>query len=181
MTKDSFVTGHFFLALASWCADLAIMRPSELVLVLVAPAVHERGATRRVRRYVARPPGRPMPAPLGATNSSPGACNAPTPASRCISRPACSQSITPPVAVARSSGYTLDASQGTQSTPQRTRGSSPTPRFLSEAGSLNPPLLSTTAPAVVSRTSGDDPWGRPPNSAIHNSVSEGATSIRSSL
>ena len=41
--------------------------------------------------------------------------------------------------------------------------------------------LPTTAPAALSRTRGGDPWGRPLNSSVHNIVSEGATSTRSSL
>ena len=113
---------EILLALASWCADLAIKRPCESVLATVVPAAHDRDATRRVHRCVARLPARPRPAPLGATNSSPGACNAPTPPSRCISPPACSRSITPPVAVARSRGCTHAASQGTRSTPRPTSG-----------------------------------------------------------
>ena len=63
------------------------------------------------------------PAPLGATNSSPGVCNVPTPPSRCISPPGCSRSITPPVAVAGSWGWTHAASPGTRSTPRPPRGS----------------------------------------------------------
>ena len=72
----------FRLALASWCADLAIKPPGESGPATVDPATHERDATRRVHRCVAPLPGQLRPAPLAATNSSHGACNGPTPPSR---------------------------------------------------------------------------------------------------
>jgi hypothetical protein len=97
------------LALASWCAGSSIKRPCQLVPATLAPAAHHPDAKRRVHRCAARLPARPRPAPLVATNSSPGVCSVPIPPSRCISPPVCSRSITPPVAVAGSRGCTLAA------------------------------------------------------------------------
>src|SRR5271166_1118018 len=102
------------LAPASWCAGSAIKRPCEPVPVTYAPGGHRPDAKRRVHRSAARLPARPRPAPLVATNSSPGVCSVPTPPSRCISPPVCWRSITPPVAVAGSWGCTLAASPGTR-------------------------------------------------------------------
>src|SRR5271157_4902120 len=75
------------LALASWCAGSVIKQPCEPVPVSYAPGAHGPDARRRVHRCAARLPARPRPAPLGATNSSPGVCSVPTPPSRCISPP----------------------------------------------------------------------------------------------
>src|SRR5208337_2542166 len=102
------------LALASWCAGSVIKQPCEPVPVTYAPGAHGPDPRRRVHRCAARLPARPRPAPLGATNSSPGLCSVPIPPSRCISPPVCSRSITPPVAVAGSRGCTLSASPGTR-------------------------------------------------------------------
>ena len=102
------------LAPASWCAGSAIKRPCEPVPVTYAPGGHRPDAKRQVHRSAARLPARPRPAPLVATNSSPGVCSVPTPPSRCISPPVCWRSITPPVAVAGSWGCTLAASPGTR-------------------------------------------------------------------
>src|SRR5271166_2737404 len=60
------------LAPASWCAGSAIKRPCEPVPVTHAPEGHRPDAKRRVHRSAARLPARPRPAPLVATNSSPG-------------------------------------------------------------------------------------------------------------
>src|SRR5271157_4592331 len=103
-----------FLALASWCAGSVIKQPCEPVLVTYAPGAYGPDAKCRVHRCAARLPARPRPAPLGATNSSPGLCSVPIPPSRCISPPVCSRSITPPVAVAGSRGCTLSSSPGTR-------------------------------------------------------------------
>ena len=104
----------FSLAPASWCAGSAIKRPCEPVPVTHAPEGHRPDAKRRVHRSAARLPARPRPAPLVATNSSPGVCSVPTPPSHCISPPVCWRSITPPVAVAGSWECTLAASPGTR-------------------------------------------------------------------
>src|SRR5271157_550567 len=61
-----------FLALASWCAGSVIKQPCEPVLVTYAPGAYGPDAKCRVHRCAARLPARPRPAPLGATNSSPG-------------------------------------------------------------------------------------------------------------
>src|SRR5208282_3941680 len=114
MTLKLIPAGEFFLALASWCAGSVIKQPCEPVLVTYAPGAYGPDAKCRVHRCAARLPARPRPAPLGATNSSPGLCSVPIPPSRCISPPVCSRSITPPVAVAGSRGCTLSASPGTR-------------------------------------------------------------------
>ena len=95
-------------------AGSAIKRPCEPVPVTHAPEGHRPDAKRRVHRSAARLPARPRPAPLVATNSSPGVCSVPTPPSHCISPPVCWRSITPPVAVAGSWECTLAASPGTR-------------------------------------------------------------------
>ena len=103
------------------------------------------------------------------------------PPSRCISPPVCSRSTTPPVAVAGSWGCTLAASPGTRSS------SSTAAEFLTHS---NAPFRSSIAaftfpshncPSSSFSKRGGDPWGRPLNSSVHNIVSEGATSTRSSL
>src|SRR5208337_2361705 len=83
------VSAKGFLAPASWCAGSAIKRPCEPVPVTHAPEGHRPDAKRRVHRCAARLPARPRPAPLVATNSSPGVCSVPTPPSHCISPPVC--------------------------------------------------------------------------------------------
>ena len=106
--------GQNSLAPASWCTGSAIKRLCEPVPVTHAPGGHRPDAKRRVHRSAAQLPARPRPAPLVATNSSPGVCSVPTPPSRCISPPVCWRFITPPVAVAGSWGCTLAASPGTR-------------------------------------------------------------------
>src|SRR5208282_638510 len=64
----------FSLALASWCASFVIKQPCEPVPVTSLGA-HGPDAKRRVHRCAARLPARPGPAPLVATNSSPGVCS----------------------------------------------------------------------------------------------------------
>ena len=108
-------------------AGSAIKRPCEPVPVTHAPEGHRPDAKRRVHRSAARLPARPRPAPLMATNSSPGVCSVPTPPSHCISPPVCWRSITPPVAVAGSWGrnarrFVRDA---TSSAPQGERPRTP--------------------------------------------------------
>ena len=68
-----------------------------------------------------RLPRRPRPAPLGASNSSPDACIAPTLPSHWTSPPVCWRSITPPGAVGDSWGCTLAVSPGTRSVPRPPR------------------------------------------------------------
>jgi hypothetical protein len=91
--------------LASWCAGSALKRPRESVPATPAPAVHDPHAKRRVRHCVAPLPARPRPVRPEATNSFLGVDNVPRPPSRCISPPVCSQSLTPPVAVAGIRGF----------------------------------------------------------------------------
>ena len=113
-TPGNPASSNLCLAPASWCAGSAIKRPCEPVPVTHAPEGHRPDAKRRVHRSAARLPARPRPAPLVATNSSPGVCSVPTPPSHCISPPVCWRSITPPVAVAGSWECTLAASPGTR-------------------------------------------------------------------
>ena len=88
---------------------------------------------------------------------------------RWISPPGCSpHPQTRPLPLFVVGNVRVAVSQGTRSTLGPTRGSSPTPSPPSGVRSRPPPRLSTTAPATPSRTRGDDPWDRPPNSSIYN-------------
>src|SRR5512135_299601 len=178
--QDNFATLVFFLALASWCARNALKRPSASVLAVLARGAPDPDANGPVPHCAAPLPARPRPALLGASNSSPGACNVRRPPSRGISPPACSRSINPPAGVAGSREGTHAASSGTRSNPPPLLDSSPTPTPPAGVPPRHPPSLPTTAPAVPSPTRGDVLWGLRRHSFAHNIVSEDATSTQSS-
>ena len=85
----------FFPGACQLVAGSAIKRPREPVPVTHAPEGHVPMPS--VEFAVARGSSAARPAPLVATNSSPGVCSVPTPPSHCISPPVCWRSITPPL------------------------------------------------------------------------------------